>query len=163
MTENRNPLATLALCRWLKDRVKEWEAEAKAELRMLPTERRVALVGGIPLASVTMARGRRTAEVLDEAAFAAWVGKHYPTEVETRVEVNAAFRKKLLERVMATGHLIDSDGVVYDGIVEIRTGEPYLIVNLDPEAGIAISGLLQNGRIGVQGLRALEEGEPGGD
>ena len=124
---------------------------------MLPNERRVAIVGGIPIGTVTLARGKRSVEVVDEEAFGDWVREHYPTEVE--VSVRPAFRKKLLERVLATGHLIDADGVIYDGIVEVRAGEPYPMVKLDGEASIAIGNLLRQGKIGAQGLRALTEGE----
>lgn len=154
-----NPTATLALCKWLKDRIKEWEAQAKAELALLQGERKAAVVGGQVLGHVTMAKGRKTARVVNEAALLAYVQSHHPTEVETVEQVRPAFLKQLLEDAAKKGAFIDSDGVVIDGIIDVTEGSPYPMSKLADDADLVIAGLLQRGQLGVNGLKALPEPE----
>jgi len=154
-----NPTATLALCKWLKDRIKDWETEAKRDLGLLPGERKAAVVDGTVLGHVTMAKGRKTARVANEAAVLAWVKAHHPTEVEVSEQVRPAFLKALLDDAAKKGAFIDSDGVVIDGLIEVVEGDPYPISKLDDDADLAIAGLLGRGALGVNGLKALPEPE----
>lgn len=154
-----NPTATLALCRWLKDRVKDWEAEAKRDLGLLPGERKAAVVDGTVLGHVTMAKGRKTARVVNEAAVLAYVKAHHPTEVEVSEQVRPAFLKTLLDDAVKKGAFLDSDGVVIDGLIEVIEGSPYPMSKLAEDADLAIAGLLGRGGLGVNGLKALPEPE----
>lgn len=154
-----NPTATLALCKWLKDRIKDWEAEAKRDLGLLPGERKAAVVDGTVLGHVTMAKGRKTARVANEAAVLAYVKANHPTEVEISEQVRPAFLKQLLDDAAKKGAFIDSDGVVIDGLIEVVEGAPYPMSKLADDADIAIAGLLGRGALGVHGLRALPEPE----
>lgn len=153
-----NPTATLLLCKWLKDRIRGWEAEAKHQLGLLPGERKAAVVDGAVLGHVTMAKGRKTARVADEAALLAWVKAHHPTEIEVvpAVErVQPGFLKHLLDEAAKKGAHIDSDGVVIDGLIDVTEGDPYPISKPTDDADITIAGLLKRGALGVSGLKEL--------
>lgn len=150
-----NPTATLALCRWLKDHVRDWEDEAKRELGLLPGERKAAVIDGHVLGHISMAKGRKTAKVVDEAALLAFVKDRYPTEVEVQERVAPAFLKQLLDGVAKRGALIDSDGVVIGGLIDIVEGAPYPVSKLADDADDVIGGLLGRGALGISGLKEL--------
>lgn len=151
-----NPTATLLLCKWLKDRVRDWEAEAKRVLELLPGERKAAVVDGAVLGHVSMAKGRRTARVANEDALLAYVKAHHPTEIEVEERVRPAFLKQLLDATVKRGAFLDSDGVVIDGLIDVVEGEPYPISKTTEDADIVIAGLLQRGALGANGLKELE-------
>jgi hypothetical protein len=153
-----DPVATLALCKWLRDRLKDWEAEAKAHLALLQGERKAAVVGGQVVGHVTMAKGRRTARVANDAALLAYVKDHYPTEVEAVEQVRPAFLKQLLDGASKKGALVDSDGVVIDGLIDVVDGDPYPMSKLLDDADIVIAGMLNRGELGVNGLKDREAG-----
>jgi hypothetical protein len=151
-----DPTSTLALCKWLRDRIKDWEAEAKAQLGLLSGERKAALVGGQVIGHVTMTKGRRTAKVANDAALLAYVKAHYPTEVETTESVRSSFLKRLLDDTTKKGAFVDSDGVVIEGLIDVVDGDPYPMSRLSDDADITIAGLLSKGALGVNGLKELE-------
>lgn len=147
-----DPVAQLALCAWLRKQIKIWEGDAKAALSMLPGERRAAAIDKKPLGFVTLAQGKRSTHV-DEDALTDWVARRYPTEiVET---VRPAFRKKLLDQALSRGAVIDGDGEVCYAVTVSR-GTPYPTTQLSDEADITISALLSRGQLGVNGLKAIE-------
>lgn len=148
-----DPTATIALCKWLRDRLKEWEQEAKAALHMMAGERKAATINGKHLGFVTLARGKRQTYV-HETALVAWVKTHYPSEIEE--SVRPAFRTKLIDQACRLGGVVAPDGQVADDIITVSHSEPYPTTQLDPDAGIAIAALLAQGRIGVNGLHELE-------
>ena len=155
---NRDAAATLSLCKWLRERIKEWEAVAKADLGMLPGDRVTVTVGDVSLGTVTYARGSKTVRVVDEQRLLEFVCKHAPDEVDlvpAHIIVRPAYLAKILAEVKARGALVDPDGVIHDGIVEVLEGEPYPIVKPTPDAGIVFAGLLKSGRIGESGMRAI--------
>lgn len=151
-----DPAATLALCSWLKKRVAEWETEAKSALELETGERKAAKVNGTVIAYTNKVRGRKSVRVLNETMLLSFVKTYTPDEVETVEQIMPAYRKKVLDRVLELGALVDPHGVVWDDVVEVVEGEPYLATKLTEDAGIAISALLQSGRIGIDGLKALE-------
>lgn len=154
---NDNPYASLAVCKWLAGRVKDWEADAKSRLGLLPGERKAAVLPtGQVLGHVTMTKGRVTAKVVNEHALLAYVKAHYPTEVEVTERIQPAFLKQLLDGAAKKGAFIDSDGVVIDGLVDVVAGEPYPSFKAAEDADIAIAGLLSRGGIGVNGLKEIE-------
>lgn len=146
----------MALCKWLKDRIRSWEAEAKRDLALLQGERKAAVVDGRVLGHVTMAKGRTTARVASEAALLAYVKAHHPTEIEVEERVRPAFLKQLLDEAAKRGAFIDSDGVVIDGLIDVVQGDPYPISKLTDEADIHIAALLERGLLGTSGLKAIE-------
>lgn len=143
------PQTRLAVCKWLRDRIKVWEDEAKAELAMLPGERKSAMVNGYPLGFVTLTQGRKTVKVVNEAALVAFVAEHYPTELEQ--SVRPAFREKLLDQFKRLGALTDPDGVVHDGLIELVEGDPYPMTKLTADADRTMAEFLAAGRLSING------------
>lgn len=103
---------------------KEARAETQTLLDTAAQEtgaRQVAasLPDGPDIATVSLSAGSAEARVTDPDAFKAWVVAHYGTEVERRfvTEVRAAFQKKLLEQMTATGSTEWADpdtGVIHE-------------------------------------------------
>jgi hypothetical protein len=147
-----DPVATLALCKWLRDRIRDWETEAKAELKMMPGERKAAVVNGMQIGYLTLANGKRSTDV-DEDGFTEWVEQRWPSEVVK--SVRTSFRRKLLDGALKRGALIDGDGEVCEGVT-VTKGEPYPTTQLGPEADICVAELLNRGQIGLHGFKALE-------
>lgn len=142
-----DPAATLALCRWLKTKIVEWEAAAKQQLSLLTGERKAAVVGGKVIGHVTMTKGRRSARVADDGALLEYVKTRHPTEVETVEQVRPAFLKHLLDDAAKKGALVDSDGVVYDGLIVVVDGDPYPMSRLADDADTVIAALLAAGQL----------------
>jgi hypothetical protein len=149
-----DPTTTLALCKWLRDKIREWESQAKSQLELVEGERKAARVNGMTVAYVTQAHGRRTVD-FDDQWLLDWVRYHFPTEVETVEQVRPAFRKKLADQAARWGAIRDSEGVMYDDGVNVNQGDSYPMVKPTEEADIVIAGLLAKGAIGVNGLKAL--------
>jgi len=156
VTDNvRDPAATLALCSWLKKQISAWEQDAKASLELVAGERKAAQLNGVTVAYTNKVKGRKTVKVTNEAMLLEYVREFAPTELEAVEQINSAYRAKLLEGVLKHGRLIGGADEVWD-CAEVVEGEPYLTTKLTEEAPIVIAGLLQSGRIGVDGLRELE-------
>lgn len=151
-----DPTSTLALCKWLRDKVRDWESAAKSQLELLQGERKAAVVAGQVIGHVTMAKGRRTARVASDAALLAYVKAHHPTEIETLELVRPAFLKHLLDDAVKRGAFVDSDGVVIDGLIAVVDGDPYPMSKLTDDADIVIGALLQRGQLGLHGLKEIE-------
>ncbi|AGT12266.1 hypothetical protein I5H93_gp067 [Mycobacterium phage SuperGrey] len=152
-----DPTATLALCKWLEDRLKQWKAEAKQQLGLLAGERKAAVVAGQVIGHVSMAKGRKTAKVTSETALLAYVKANYPTEIEVEERVRPAFLKQLLDDAAKKGAFVDVDGVVIDGLIDVVEGDPYPIVKLSDDSDVTIAGLLARGALGVSGLKEIEQ------
>lgn len=148
-----DPVAQLALCSWLKKQIRQWEAEAKAELSMQPGERKAAAIGAKPLGFVTLARGKRSTHVDDEA-FVQWVADRWPGEIVQ--SVRPAFRTKMLDLAVKRGALIDDQGEVCEAVT-VSYGEPYPTTQLSDEADITIAALLAKGALGVNGLKEIDQ------
>lgn len=156
---SHDPATQLILSKWLVDRAKEWETEAKRELGLLPGERKAAVVNGQVLGHVSMVKGRTTAKVSNEAAFLAYVKAHHPSEVVVEEKVNPAFQKRVLDEAAKAGAFKDTDGVTIDGIIAVSVGEPYPTVTKDPDLDIHIAALIERGALSVTGLKEIEASE----
>ena len=150
-----DPAATLALCSWLKKRVAEWEADAKAALELETGERKAAKVGGAVIGYTNKVRGRKRLRVINETGFVQWVFRRWPDETVQTRSVGEAFRKKLEQQALNLGALIDDEGEVCPH-VEIVEGEPFLSTKLTESADDAVAGLLSRGALGPHGLKAIE-------
>lgn len=150
-----NALETFILAKWLGEKVTEWEKAAKPDLGLLVGERKAAVVEGMVIGHVTMAKGARRAKVANENALLAWVADNHPTEIETVTRIRPAFLTSLLDKAKRVGAMVDSDGVVIDGLIEVSDGPPTAQRKLTDDADIIIAELLQRGAIGVSGLKAL--------
>ncbi len=108
---------------------------------------RVTDDNGINLGAVSITAGRKSARVVDDRAFLAWVADRYPQEVVSMVR--ESFTRMLLDAATAAGDPVDAKtGEVIPG-VEISAGEPYLTVRPAADAkarmrdAVLKSGLLQ--------------------
>lgn len=84
---------------------------------------------GVRLGAITKCEGRKRAVVIDEGAFLTYVAVNYPDEIVRMVR--DAFRDKLLQQMLHDG-CDTKTGAVVPG-VEIREGDPYLMVKPTPE------------------------------
>jgi hypothetical protein len=155
---NRTAAAKLAVCKWLRDRIREWEGEAKAELSdMVAGDRQAALLAGYKIGTVTMCEGKREFRVIDDNRLAEWVGERWPEEVEHIVQVRPRFLRILAERALKHGALIDNAGEVCPW-AELRHGEPYLMTHPDRDMGAVIEDLLYKGHTIDSIIRELPDG-----
>jgi hypothetical protein len=109
--EARKAAGVLAQCKWLRDQISKWEAQAKDVLaqELSGGERTKAVaMDGTEIGSVTRAEGARSMQIDNEAGFLAWVKQRYPTEVEETVR--PAFVKLCAEKVKVLGALPDANG-----------------------------------------------------
>jgi hypothetical protein len=156
---NRTAAAKLAVCKWLRDRIREWEGEAKAELSdMVAGDRQAALLAGYKIGTVTMCEGKREFRVIDDNRLAEWVGGRWPEEVEHIVQVRPAFLRILADRALKHGALIDDAGEVCPW-AELRHGEPYLMTKPDRAMAAVIQDLLYKGYTIDGIIRELPQGE----
>lgn len=153
-----DPAATLALCSWLKKQIANWEAEAKSSLELVAGERKAAQLNGVTVAYTNKVRGRKSVKVINEDMLMSFVMTYTPDEVETQIikQIRPAYRTKLLDDALKAGDLYDRQGILWADVVEVVEGEPYLTTKLTDDAPIVIAGLLSAGRIGIDGIKALE-------
>lgn len=84
---------------------------------------------GVRLGAITKCEGRKRAVVVDAGAFVTYVIVNYPTEVVTTVR--KPFEDRLLSDMVHEG-CDPKTGAVIPG-VEVREGDPYLMVRPTPE------------------------------
>ena len=140
----RTAASKLVVCKWLRDRVREWEDEAKAELEqsgMIPDDRESGTLGDMKIGTATFCNGKRELVITSEAAFANWVHQRWPDEVEVQMKVNPAFERKLVERAKTRGAIIDDDGEVCP-FAEYSRGRPYFMAKYTEDAAISLQSML---------------------
>lgn len=126
----RKAAGVLAQCKWLRDRISEWERQAKGVLaqELSGGERTKAIaMDGTEIGSVTRAEGARSMSIDNEQGFLAWVKQRYPTEVEETVR--PAFVKLCAEKVKLLGALPDANGELCPHVSMARA-EPKASVSL---------------------------------
>lgn len=116
-------------------------ADVEAKRRVLEEygagDRVEARVNKESIGTVSVAKGRESFKVTDDAAFLAWVEEHHPTEVETVKKVRDGFRKNL-------GQVVKDTGEIPDG-VEPVIGDPYVSVRKSADQKAAFAGLYREG------------------
>ena len=158
MTDVQSLARVITAGKLLADAARAEGEQARAELaehmRQTGTERvRVTDDDGWDLGAVSLSRGRPSARVVDEIAFAAWVAQRYPSEIVQ--SVRPAFAKRLLDEAAKLGDPVDPQtGEVMPG-VEVGQGEPHLTVRPSAEAKTRMAALLAEAR----GLLALGGGD----
>lgn len=130
---------------FVKDQLSTARGGLVNEMGQLGVERvRVSDEAGTDLGTVSLAAGRVTAKVVDEAAFLRWVKHNHPTEVvET---VRDSFRKKLFDGAVAKAEPDDPTAVGPDGEVipgvELVHNQPYPTCRPTDEAKQRMGALL---------------------
>lgn len=119
------------------------------------------LPDGTKVANLSRAGGNTSARVTDEGKFKAWVQANRSGEIET--VVRDSYRKHLLEAMDKAGALVDPEtGEVVPG-VEFTTGTAYLALRFAPGGEDAIKAAWQSGRLSLDAMLALPEGEGNAD
>jgi hypothetical protein len=139
----------------IEERAKQLKDQAKAELAALEVGDTVAgKFNGQTVAKATKTRGRRRLRVINETGFVEWVFRRWPDETIQIRSVREAFRKKLEDKAIDLGGLIDDDGAVCPH-VEVVEGEPYISVRKDKEAPFIVAQLLTSGRLSLDGVKEI--------
>lgn len=122
------------------------------------------LPDGEVVAAVTLAKGKATAKLSDEATYRAWVEQTHPNEVETITitRVRPEFTERILSAARQLGVPVDAaTGEEVPGVT-VDQGDPYPMVRPVPGASVSIAKAWQAGELGdvLGGLLAVEGGEP---
>jgi hypothetical protein len=136
----------------LGDRVSAASARVKADLAAELTvgdRKTAALTDGTAVGSVTYAKGRVTARVVNPNALADWVADNFPDEVQP--QVRPAFLTAILDASKRAGQPMTPDGTLDVPGVVVGASEPYLTVRPDPAATDALVEAVR-----ANGLLALE-------
>lgn len=151
----RDAAARAVVFQVLEQRAKELKDAAKAELAQLqPGDTIGAQWDGQLLGKATKTAGRTKLVVTDEREFVNWVAGHHPTEIIS--QINPAFMRVLEQRARGVGSVIDGLGEQVPG-VELQSGDPYVSVRKSPDAPFVVAQLLSAGRVGLEGLKELEQ------
>lgn len=133
---SRELLARAVALRVIADRVKELQDETKASLHLETGDRLTATLNGVPIGSVSQTKGRVTASVTDERAFAEWVEERNPDEI--RKVVSDFYRKAILDVVKKNGAPVTEDGEVIPG-VSVNESDGYVSVRPNESAADVVA------------------------
>lgn len=138
------------------------DCEIREEWR--PKDRITAtLPGGQDVATVTLASGKTTAKLTDEAAYENWVKATHPDAfvTVTRTYVDPDFTDRLMAAARKLGVAVDAEtGEEVPGI-SVMAGEPYPMVKLAGDAREAVAAAWRDGTLAelLPGLLAIQGGE----
>jgi hypothetical protein len=139
-------------------RAKELKDAAKQELLALePGDAIAASWNGLGIAKASMTRGRSKLVVTDEAKLLEWLYGMHPSEIIS--SPNPAYLRQLEQRARELGAVVDQCGEEVPG-VELRQGDPYVSVRRQPDAPFAVSQMLSDGRIQLDGIKELNPPAP---
>lgn len=156
-----------ALLKILTDELKTAKGVADCEVRdgWRPKDRITAtLPGGDDVGTVTLASGKTTARLTDEAVYEEWVRATHPEAIETvpaTTRINPDFTDRIMAAARKLGVAIDAEtGEEVPGIT-VAAGDPYPMVKLTPEARGAVAAAWTHGNLAalLPGLLAIEGGE----
>jgi hypothetical protein len=135
MTDARGLAVQAVALRALAQRVTQRLDTIKGQLAYLigPGDRTTArLDDGRSIGSISYAKGKVAATVVDEVAFTRWVLANYPHNITQAVR--PAFTTAVLESSRRAGVPMAPDGTLEVPGVEVRDGAPYLTVRPDHDA-----------------------------
>lgn len=124
-----------AVLRVLKDTITRAELAAKADLAadMKAGERKVAYLGNVEVGVINHTRPSESWQVVDDAAYLAWVRANRPDEIVTVEQVRPAFTRALDDVITRTGE-------VPDGVILTQTpGHVRVTVTQDHKAAMRAS------------------------
>lgn len=142
--------ARLAVLKVLAEQMKAAKTSADSAVTgsWRPKDRTTAVLPtGDEIGTVTLASGRKTARLSDEAAFLAWVKATHPDEMETVTitRPNPQFVARLMSAAQKLGHPVDAaTGEEVPGITVVE-GEPCPVVKLSPDAAEIVAKRWQSG------------------
>lgn len=167
---NHDLAAKLAVLKEITTRLRDAKGAADAEIRdtWTPGDRLTAkLPDGTPVGSVTLAKGKTTARLTDQAAYEEWVAATHPEYIETVTitRVDPAYTERLMSAARQLGEAIDGEtGSVVPGVT-VEQGDPYPTTRLSAGAAEAIARAWTAGELAelVGGLLRPALPEGGGD
>lgn len=148
--ERHDLAARFALLKTIGSKLAEAKKAADCEIRdtWTPGDRLTAkLPDGAVLGSVTLAKGKTTARMVDEPAYTAWVESTHPEHIETVTitRVDPAYTERLMSAARQLGEAIDGEtGSIVPGI-RVEQGDPYPTTRLNAGAVEAIARAWQKG------------------
>jgi len=136
-----------ALLDQVSDRVKTAKAQAEEAFLATGTTGAVpTLPDGTKIASVTYAGGdSRSARIVDENAFEAWVLANHSEQME--LVIRDSYKKGLLDAAEKAGQPVDpSTGETVPGIV-VKNSTPYVSIRFKPGAKEAVAAAWRAGEL----------------
>jgi hypothetical protein len=136
-----------ALLDEISARVKDAKAQAEEAFLETGTTGAVpALPDGTKIASVTYAGGdSRSARIVDENAFEAWVLAQHPEQME--LVIRDTYKKGLLDAAEKAGQAIDpTTGETVPGIA-VKNSTPYVSIRFKPGAKEAVAAAWRAGEL----------------
>lgn len=145
----------------LKAKVVAADKDIRAELDsgMHVGDRLTAVYDGELIGAVSKTAGRSTATVTDPDKLAAWVAERYPSEVETKPVVRAAFLNAILDASKEAGEPCTPDGTSGVPGVRVNQGDPYLSVRPTAAAPELVARMVADGYVLPTGELRQIEGE----
>lgn len=143
----------------MRKKLAEHEKAQKAEFEdsLLPTERRVAMVGETRLGAVTRTKISQSWAVVDDRALLEWAKRAHPEYVRTVTYVDERRIAALLDTAGQTSEPVDPEtGEVIPG-VELRQGGAYIRALPEPDVQKRITALVESGQLRLQDALELEQ------
>jgi hypothetical protein len=148
--ERHDLAARFALLKTLGAKLADAKKAADCEIRdtWTPGDRLTAkLPDDTAIGSVTLAKGKTTARLVDEPAYREWVEATHPEHIETVTitRVDPAYTERLMSAARQLGEAIDGEtGSIVPGI-RVEQGDPYPTTRLNAGAAEAIARAWQAG------------------
>lgn len=152
MTDVREQALRAALLKVITERLGDAKKVAHTEISDTWQEKdrtTAVLPGRRVLGTVTLASGKTTAKVADQAAYEKWVRETHPGEfVEITVrQVRPEFTTRILSAARQLGTAVDAEtGELVPG-VDVVKGDPHPMVRLDSEALALVAEAWQSGEL----------------
>ncbi|WP_329521215.1 hypothetical protein [Spirillospora sp. NBC_01491] len=143
---------TFALLKVLSTRVGAAKKSADKEITggwEVSDRNAAVLPGGIKVGSVTLAKGKTSAEITDTDAFMEWVLETHPDAIEQVkvTRVNRDFTARMIAFARATGSAVDpATGEEVPGL-HVREGDPYAMTTLEDDAVELVADAWQTGQL----------------
>jgi hypothetical protein len=130
-----------------KEELREQLANLLEELGATATK--AELPDGTLVAKVSLAGGKKRAQISDEALLTAWVEREHPSEVVPAIR--DSFRKHLMDNIeeTASGHAVfKATGEIVPGI-QFREGSSYVSTRWQPEGKDAVLEAIKNQALAI--------------
>lgn len=159
---------TFALLKVLSNRIGAAKKQADAQIRdgwKVKDRNAAVLPDGTEIGSVTLAKGKNTAHLVDEDAFLAWVLEAHPEEIEQVkiTRVNPGFQERILSYARQAGEPVDpATGESVPGVA-VKEGDPYPTTRLNADAAELVAKAWQDGSLAELVAALVQPAIEGGD
>lgn len=166
MNGQHRAAAELALLKLVSDQIRAARKGPESVVaKWRPKDRNAAVLpNGEEIGSVTLASGRKTARIADQAALEEWARRTHPEAFETVTitRLSPQFVERLLSAAKKLGTPVDAEtGEEVPGIV-VEQGDPYPQVRLNPDAAEIVAAAWKDGEMADLVARLLRPAIEGG-